>query len=686
MLSRSRLVVRTLPISRRVLPKTSGSIRYVSSNNKEVKDDSDSKFDSIDEFNKHRVQYNFGHNFNELEDLEPITNPDVKREVETKQQNSINLDDEMMQNVNTMLEQDPRLAGLKPGSAKYKEILHYLHEEFQKQQQKERKRWEFNERMRGVLLGAVAVVGILSAHQIFMNYEYLKNKIMANITYKGVDESKAKDMASPELNTKKASNLKDALSNELHESILETVQDSKQVPGLYVFGSHNSQKLPARIPFFDNMLLKDVYVSGDYLAAVNDAGKVYELYKGLQEPQLVNLPFKVQSIGASGPFLYFLTNKGQVNYIPRGDQKVTNFLPTSTRNWIGLLKQTKYATLSTQDPIKQMSTGKDHLTLLTTQGKILIVNSNPTNPENYGQFGPAYSPYDKSKAIPFNQPIDITLLNNEIVIRKDGTKFIQPRVFSSIAAGQHFNIASDQSGNIWTWGKNLSGQCGVELSETTELRPIPKVVLTKEDFKRICRSSLDANPNTEEFSVREVFAGDESSYILLNYADGRQKEQDIVLSFGNGINGQLGGNRYLHVCSKPQVMKSLLGLTEYDEVRGKSVNIGIKDLNVGNKHLFVTLDTVGEMKDVLAVGENEHGQFGNGKRVKSSKPLQIPKLIEPEDVENNRGSMNKLVKKINDIVTNRLSMLHDHKLPSGANVEQVIVASDDASAIFYRRK
>ena len=180
----------------------------------------------------------------------------------------------------------------------------------------------------------------------------------------------------------------------------------------------------------------------------------------------------------------------------------------------------------------------------------------------------------------------------------------------------------------------------------------------------------------------------------MKYSDetNEAENQHVLISFGNGLKGQLGSSRFMHVCPQPQIVKSLNNLSEYNEFAGKVVNIGIKDVSIGNNHGFVTLNNIGDYKDVLTFGDNEFGQFGNGKVAKSSKPVRLPKLIEPEDfnnaelTKNDKKVQRKLVRKVNDTTTNRLQLLDGVKLANGTSIEQVIFAGDDSSAIFYKRK
>lgn len=164
------------------------------------------------------------------------------------------------------------------------------------------------------------------------------------------------------------------------------------------------------------------------------------------------------------------------------------------------------------------------------------------------------------------------------------------------------------------------------------------------------------------------------------------KDQELLLSFGAGLKGQLGLSQYLHVASVPAVLKSLVGLTEFDEKAKEVRNIGIKNVVTGKDHIFVVLDNSGPNKDVLVFGDNTSGQFGNGKTFKSSKPVALPKLIEPSDFEAGETELKKrLAKKINNLTTNRLQLMDGVQIGK-KSVEQVIAGGSDGSVLFYRVK
>lgn len=665
--TRTRIINRIL-----LLPKYNQFYRLNSSNNK-------SKFSSIENFNKNKTTYNFGYNFDDLKDLDDKINPQTTKTSSNgnNQKEAIKKgidDNDKPIDINALIENDPRLLKLKPGTPEYRNELKKLHLEFESNQNKQRLRHEFNQRMKGMIFGLLALIGIVSTHQILFNYESIKNRLLSNYNYPDLNEEKVKTIN--DKNVKSTKYMLEKLSKELNDENLNQVQDSKTISGVYVFGD-DFGKIPLRIPFFNNMYLKDAYIEKGHLIAITDKGKVYEWDKDWSDVRPINLPFNIERVTPTKDYFYFLTNKGEIVYIPRrrinsnsNSNSNSEFIPLQRRNWFGLLKTQIYNKLNVKD-ITKISSGDYHLLLLNKLGKIFVVNCS-NNPINRGQYGPSFSPFaDIKDKIPVNQPIDLTLLNNRIIQTEQG-KAIVPRVFNYISSGKYFNIVSDDNGNIWTWGDNSCGQCGD--INTTDLKPVPKIVFTKSDIKRVLRNTIP-RAREEFIRIKKLCTGDDSSYALINYLD-----KDVLISFGNGINGQLGGGRYMQVCCWPEIVKSLIGLNEFDESSNSVKPITIKDISVGNKHLFITLNNVGHHKDVYALGENESGQQGNGKRNKSCKPMKIPKLIEPEDGKDKL----QLVKNLHDVNTKRLLLLNEWEI-SKNTVDQVIMAGDDASIIYYKK-
>lgn len=664
---------------------------------------SDDKFKSIDEFQKKRKEYQFGKS-----DTDPV-DITASKETSNYEINTKDIHEGLARGrhvssndayFDSLIMEDPRLLNLKPGSPEYRHQMHLIHEEVKQKQREENASAELRERLKAIGIGLALIFGIIGSHYVYMNYEKLKNKVLF-WTYK-VDDSNVKDLNDPSKNTRNIDYLTNKLADELVD-VTKHAQKSDEVTGLYLFGKINDKKLPTRFKFFDNMLIEDVQISNDYLAVVNKNGELFQYYKGLKEPVKSEINEKIQECRISDDLVYALTKKGDVLYFPRIDKEVSSFSPLSKRNWIGLSRTQNYnkldflddagsRMLNSKERIAEMSLGKNHILMLSSQGRLFISRTYISEDSfvNYGQFGvPSFAPFNENddKIMP-HKVMELTHLNNAIVRNEKGERKLQPRKFIGIASGKFHNIAADSMGNVWSWGKNMFGECGFDVNYKTDIQPVPKIALSASDLQRDVANALLLRNSIKSLTVKKLFAGQDSSYILFDVIDDADNRRTVLSTFGNGLKGQLGSNRFLHVCHKPQIIKSLNNLTEFDEDANKTSYITIKTFSAGANHAFVTLDNIGNEKDVLCFGDNEFGQLGNGKLVRSCKTIQMPKLIEPADIEamhKNKKSFKALAKKFNDSVTNRLQLLDGSKIDR-KSIEQNIVASENSSAIFYKCK
>lgn len=624
------------------------------------------KYSNIDEFNKRKTEYNFNKKLDHL-DLEH--GQKTQHQSQTDQIHSqINqrYQDEELLNINALLEKDPRLNQFEYGSPDYKEMLFQLNKEFRDQQAKEYKKGESRERWKAVAFGVCFIVGVVTCHQFIMNYDWYM-ALLTKSSYK-IDDEKLK---SKDKNAKPADFFKAKLTAMLDKGFVAGLLDSESSTGLYVVGGNNHRRLPTRISFFNNMLLNQVKILDDCLVVVADNGKVYYSTKS-QDPQELNLPYKAEKVEVFKESIYVLARNGELGYVPRAQDPVTE----RSRTWLGLVKQklvyvpvqfkeddgTKL--LARGEKITQISGGDNHLLMLSSKGRLF--NLKTQEGDNRGQFGvPNFSPV-KAPTVPVNKVFEMALVNNQLVSEGDKKKLI-PRVFTHISSGKFHNLASDSNNNIWAWGDNGFGQCGISVNYNNSVQSVPQKVITSDGLKAMGGDK----------GVDQLLCNEETSLI---------KTGDSLITFGNGLKGQLGNNRFLHVSSTAGAVKTL-NLKEFDESTNQVQDIKIKDITSGLNHSCIKLDNAGTKKDVMIFGDNEFGQFGNGKVVKSSKPINVPKLVEPEDLREFESDktkvINKLTKKVNDPY-NRLQ-LNEEMSVGGLRVKQVMEASDNSTVIYYKR-
>lgn len=594
-----------------------------------------------------KFKYNLPPQLSKLNDADDTINHQIEKQKIHERIERQFVDDHKL-NVTDRIAMDPRLSHLKPHSPEYKDMMNKIHNEIILGAHENRKWWEFFERVKGVAAGVLALVAIVCGHQIWIRYHELKSKYYTNRLYK-VDDENVPDLNDDLRNKKLTKNVVAQLESQL-PAIEATVQPSS-VPGLYVCGEV-AGRLPARVPFFEGKKIRDVAANGQYLVVVDAKGKVYQRPTKAAEFTEVNVP-KLSLVAVTKEFVVGLSTKGQVVYYPRADV-AADFQGDSKRSWTWATSTKSYATLPTSQSIIQLGVGAEHLVMLGKDHQVYVAALDDTT--NRGQYGTPQAPE-------LGVEKDVTLLNKELVILAAGDRLVTSRHFRQVLAGAYHNLAIDANDNVWAWGDNQYGQCAIDVLYSTNKQPAPRKILNRDDLRRLCRNFVDKTARSEEFNVRQAVAAGDLSYVEVGYRD-----QTLVLAFGNGVQGQLG-TRYMHVCSLPLVIKLLTGFSEYDEKVRHVVPIGVERFSGSGDHCIVTMGNTGP-RDVLVFGDNEFGQLANGRLVKTTKPLAIPLLIEPEEVKD----AHKLAERLADVNNSKLRM----------EPGQCIKALPGSTAIFYQ--
>ncbi|PVH17532.1 uncharacterized protein CXQ87_000421 [Candidozyma duobushaemuli] len=95
------------------------------------------KYRSIDDFNKQKTEFKFGYGVDEIDETEEANR---KERLEATAEGFSEFDPST----------HPRLQGLSPNSPEWKEQLFIIQKELQKEQEKQRRAYERNERLKGL--------------------------------------------------------------------------------------------------------------------------------------------------------------------------------------------------------------------------------------------------------------------------------------------------------------------------------------------------------------------------------------------------------------------------------------------------------------------------------------------------------------------------------------------------------
>lgn len=440
------------------------------------------------------------------------------------------------------------------------------------------------------------------------------------------------------------------------------VKQSWENPGVYAWGSNSGRvaapdsdelliKSPRRIPFFDGLLLRDIKFDRNFGAAITEKGDLLQWGKGYSQDSNQPVPTltgkNLKSLTLSRDRIIALGSNGNVYSLPVSRSEQINGPKQSESTWIPFLtsrSEVSYnllqpKTMSWGEKVSSISSGLDHVLLLTSTGRIYSAASSSAEFPSRGQLG--VSGLSSSTRPPglHDQPHEITTLRGFQII--------------SIATGDYHSLVLDQEGRAFAFGDNISGQLGFDPSsespfiDVPSLLPIQKLYAGTGLSPRI--TSISAGGSNSFFTIdatRVAQQGDSSS--LSNQALGRITAE--TWSCGQGILGTLGNGRWTHIQGTPIKIKPLSNLFEYDEAANLVVPIRLKRLSAGATHASATMDNVTHVHaglssatdspndtnwgaDVLWWGGNEFFQLGLGKRNNVSVPGYLPPL---EGIEKGR--------------------------------------------------
>ncbi|SCU91120.1 LANO_0D10814g1_1 [Lachancea nothofagi CBS 11611] len=446
-------------------------------------------------------------------------------------------------------------------------------------------------------------------------------------------------------------------------------------PGLYYWGADRkdgkNSKFPLRVSHFDGQKLRSVSLSSTSgKLAIDAAG---DLYRWDTNSKSLILPNQdLMDVKVSNEVAYTLNKRGEILVVPLTDSAERSKFLKVKRSWLLPWKtycqynrklDTKQAFSSRgENRISQFDVGKDHLVFISNAGKAYTCATGTKHTEGVkskGQFGvPTLSQFD-----PFperNKIYEIELLNRSVGESGSVAKRIE-----KVACGNFHTLALDSLGEVFSFGLNTYGQLGQPISYDMEYVPFPK---------QVGRFNAHFSRDTYLKSV-DIHAGGDTSFVSIVPQDihkyfrnkGNVSLRDDLdkityFAFGSGIHGELGNGHYKHSQQDPTKLKLVNDVTgdgsTITERRAK-----IESWSCGNEHTFCKL----ENNEVVAWGDNSEGQLGNGKKIKTCKPINIPKLLEP-------GSSSKSMSEQSPSFSDTLTL----------TPEQAIVAGEKSSCLYWK--
>ncbi|KAL7938809.1 regulator of chromosome condensation 1/beta-lactamase-inhibitor protein II [Trichoderma chlorosporum] len=454
---------------------------------------------------------------------------------------------------------------------------------------------------------------------------------------------------------------KHAASKEENRELISSqhlqVKKSWEHPGVYAWGSNVGKvidpssnekniKLPRRISYFDDQLLRDLKLTQDFGAAITEKGDLVQWGLGFSKADptpVTTLKGKdLAKIEVSEDRIIALSRGGSVYAIPasRDDQEGGKKLEQDKSSW-SLWSSSGSEAISFQsltpaglgwgERVVNISSGLEHCLLLTSTGRVFSCASSASSFPTKGQMGIPGLTWETRPKGRYDQPHEITSLKGFEV--------------KEIATGDYHSIVLDKLGRIFSFGDNTLGQLGFETQlgspfiSTPTILPIHKLYGSSGLVYKV--SSIAAGGSNTFFAC-EADVPDISNAEAGVTAPSRRLPRSTfdLWAAGQGTTGSLGTGRWTHVSLGPTKLKALSGLAEFDERRSQLVPIKVKSLSIGATHCAAIMDNMTQTamsnrssenetywgSDVVFWGGNEHYQLGTGKRNNSNTPMYIAPL------------------------------------------------------------
>ncbi|KIV85442.1 hypothetical protein PV11_01137 [Exophiala sideris] len=477
-------------------------------------------------------------------------------------------------------------------------------------------------------------------------------------------EAEAPPADSSELIFEKSKKRKGASKEEIRDLISSQhlqVKRSWENPGVYAWGSNTGKvaapdsnetyiKTPRRIPYFDDVLLRDLKLDRTFGAAVLENGDLVQWGKAYSEdvvqPTITLKGKDLKSIVISRDRIIGLSKNGTVYSVPvsRSDQESglkqseSSWVPFSSRMADISYRKLTPKGLGTLETVTAISGGLEHVLLLTNSGRVFSAASGSEDFPSRGQLGVPGVTWLTRPEGPYDQPHELTTLRG-FEIQK-------------LASGDTHSLVLDKEGRVFAFGDNSNGQLGLDYNSESPYVDSPSLLPMTKYYQG----------TNQQSKVTGISAGGQNSFFSVEATRilGRSEDPAEVRTLGRisadtwacgrGIQGTLGNGRWTHIQNGLTKIPALSGLFEYDEKKNKVIPIRLAQMSVGSTHVSAVMDNVTYLDasekssendtnwgaDVVWWGGNEYYQLGTGKRNNVNTPQYIRPLDMASEIEAGR--------------------------------------------------
>lgn len=312
-------------------------------------------------------------------------------------------------------------------------------------------------------------------------------------------------------------------------------------------------------------------------------------------------------------------------------QPESSWIPFWSRTADISFRTLKPQALGLGEKVTAISSGLEHVLLLTDSGRVFSAASGTENYPSRGQLGVPGVTWLTRPEGAYDMCHELTTLRGFNI--------------EKIATGDRHSLALDREGRVFAFGDNSSGQLGFDCNpesafvDSPSLLPINKLYQGTNQVPKA--TSISAGGLNSFFAVdaTRISGPSEDPADIKNLG---QVTAD-VWACGEGIRGSLGTGKWTHIQDQLTKIPSLSGLFEYDERNRAIIPIRMAQISVGSTHASAVMANVTYLNasektsdddtnwgaDVVWWGGNEFYQLGTGRR----NNVATPQYIRPLDME-----------------------------------------------------
>lgn len=466
---------------------------------------------------------------------------------------------------------------------------------------------------------------------------------------------------------------------------------SKTHPGVYFWGSNlfaiadpekPSEKIlksPQRFGFFNGVVLRQLLIAEDHVAAIDAKGDVYQWgsrFFGdtpasvdswataantasshvtlavspslLSETVTIKTPpprkpvktlvgKDIVQIGISASNLVALTRDGKVFVLEDNYKSLQekNLLKTEkeeevvnrSRGWFrGMnmdgIRVVKLPSYASSEKVTSVAAGSHHLALITASGKCFTAPLSAQKGNAFGQLGTGTTEMPKT--------------NSQKELHCVIPRLPENIKASQVVCGEAHTLVRTGEGRVFAFGSNNYGQCATGDYNTTTLAypnptEITSLVTNKANSTDAKVVKVAANGNVSGFVVErtELVKTEEDQ-------SGKRMAQIELYMAGSGQVGQMGSGQYYHVQPNPTKVRALSNLSEYNEKSKSLVPISLYNVSLSPSHCAAILensnpptdiDGIIYGRDVYMWGCGLDYQLGTGKKGNVAVPVPPGTLL-----------------------------------------------------------